>query len=223
MHIHWEGAQREAEQRLESVRRRISELEQQTSELAKESTNLELFIQTAKKMDNSKFWETLLGKVADRTAIFEFSERLEGGKAPGPRDLGPTELRFAQTTVDQFQERATPAELPKDLPALPFALSVKRQPDPTNTSYRIAALMLMKGEPMDFDEVWREFENRHWIDPAWEKPREAILQAMRRTERYGWTRRLSSRKFVYDPAIHAADRALEEATRGGGARVEETA
>lgn len=188
MAVDWLGVEKEAEVRLATLNRHKSELESKLRELVNEEQNLRNLIGTARKMGNSEYWNSLLDASGE-----DKSDKLA-------RQLEQVGRPLETAGAASHPEEAP--QLPMPLPSLPPPIGVSRKVDPSNTTYRVGALMLMKGEPMTFDDVWHEFNDRNWVSPEWNKPEGAIRQAMRRTEQYGWTRKVGAQRYVFDPDFH---------------------
>ena len=210
----WTEVKRDSELRLNALMRHRAELEAKLQELTTEETNLRTVVAMAEKMAEPGYWQSLMALEVDAAKKMvnpEVGLRKHLEQIGRPQETsGRTELR-----EEPVARTSSPKQYKNESP-LPPALGVTRQPDDTNTSYRIAALMRDHERPMDFDEVWQKFDENGWIDPEWARPTEAVLQAMRRTEKYGWTKRLGSRRFVYDPSFHEARRGGEQRMAIGG-------
>ena len=191
-----ESAKRDAQVRLDQVERRRSEYKSKLAELDAEAEGLSRFISVIEKMGNDQYWKTLLGagSEAQRETAAD-AERLDWLSA----DLS----NLGRLSDEKPQGPLQTRRLSEELPDLPPALDVTRQPDKSNTSYRVAALMKLHGGTLSYDDVWQELKRRNWVDPAWSKPQAAVRQAMRRTVQYGWTVRAGSNAYRYDPSSHA--------------------
>lgn len=199
MTVQWtELAEKDAQHRLEQVERRRSEYRSRLAELDAEAEDLKGFISLVQKVGNDQYWKTLLGGPLDTQRGVEVDKDKLDWLATDLQNLG----RLEGETQEPLQTR----RFSDGLPDLPPALEVTRQPDRSNTSYRIAAIMKLRGENMNYDDVWLELQRRNWIDPSWTKPQAAVRQAMRRTVQYGWTKRVEANVYKYDPASHEEKR-----------------
>ncbi|MFK0007868.1 hypothetical protein ACIQTZ_12525 [Paenarthrobacter sp. NPDC090520] len=183
-------AKKDAQERLDQVERRRAAYRSKLAELDSEAAELSSFLSVVEKMGNEQYWKSLL----EATSVEDMASS-EGRLHALQADLRNVGRMLSK---DASPEPMLTQRFSDELPDLPPALGVSRQPDKTNTSYRIAALMMLNHESMTYEDVWREFRRRGWVDPTWTKPQAAIRQAMRRTVQYGWTSRIGSNVYRYD-------------------------
>jgi len=207
----WTEVKRDSEVRLDALVRRRAELEAKLHELAAEEENLRTVVAMAEKMAVPDYWQSLMALEVDAAKMVA---NPEAGLQRHLEQVGRAQELSGWTGMREEAIARAPRPF-RNSPPLPPALGVTRQPDESNTSYRIAALMRDYGQPMRFEDIWQEFHERGWIDPEWARPQEAVLQAMRRTEKYGWTKKLGSRRYVYDPSFHDERRAGQPMQIGG--------
>lgn len=190
-------AKKDAQVRLDQVERRRAAYRSKLAELDSEAAELSRFLSVVEKMGNEQYWKSLL----DSTSLEDLvttEEKLHALQAD-LRKLGRI------TPKDALPEPMQTQRFGGELPDLPAALGVSRQPDKSDTSYRIAAIMRLNREAMTYEDVWQEFKSRDWVDPSWTKPEAAVRQAMRRTVQYGWTKRIGSNVYIYAPSTVSSE------------------
>jgi hypothetical protein len=192
--IKWDEVQRETESMLEQVRHQMAMYRQRITELEAETTRLTGTIAVARRMQEGGY-DTVLLPQASQPAIPGLPAEADT-HGDGQLELTPVSPATATVRKPNWQKGV---EAISDMPDLPPAIGLTRQPNKANTSYRVAALLQMEDRDMDIVEIIEAFQDRGWIDPGWAKPKDAITIAVKRSQKYGWTRQTGKYTYIYDP------------------------
>lgn len=188
--IRWDEVQRETESMLDQVRSQMAVYRKRIDELETETAKLTATIAVARQMQEGGYANTLnpqssLPATPTQTEDDDKDRQLElVGSIPSTQVK-----RNWQKGIDALSE----------IPDLPPAIGLTRQPNKSNTSYRAAALLKMEDREMDIAEIIKAFEVRGWVDSDWARPRDAITIAVKRSEKYGWTHQTGKNTYVYSP------------------------
>lgn len=191
--IKWDEVQAETESTLKQVRHQIAMYQQRITELEAETTRLTGTIAVARRMQEGGY-DTVLMPPASQPTIPGMPAQADT-HGEGQLELTPV----SPTATLRKPNWQKSVEALSDMPDLPPAIGLTRQPNKVNTSYRVAALLQMEGRDMDIVEIIEAFHDRGWIDPGWAKPKDAITIAVKRSEKYGWTRQTGKYTYIYDP------------------------
>ncbi|OFI38154.1 hypothetical protein BIU82_06580 [Arthrobacter sp. SW1] len=192
--IKWDEVQRETESMLSQVRNQVALYRKRIDELEAETAKLTATIAVARKMQEGGY-----------TAALNSQSSLPVTPTPSEEDksknwqtdlVGTTPVAVASPPKPNWQRGI---DALGEIPDLPPAIGLRRQPNKTNTSYRAAALLKEAARPLHVDDIIAEFDRRHWIDPTWAKPKEAITVAVKRSVTYGWTDATGKYTYVYSP------------------------
>lgn len=206
--IKWDEVQHETEAVLESVRRQMAQYRQRISELESETEKLTATIAVARQMQEGGFKKTLNPHEEDPAAL---------PQEPGTAESDPWQLQLdrpvlAVSTTQPKSNWQKGVDALGDLPDLPPAIGLRRQPNKSNTSYRAAALLKEADAELHIDDIIAEFNRRNWVDPTWARPKEAINIAVKRSVTYGWTTRTGRHTFAFSPQVPDLKRETSEAT-----------
>lgn len=188
--IKWDEVQSETESTLEQIRHQIAMYRQRIDALELETTKLTATIAVARKMQEGGYEKAL---------------NPQSSPSPAPT-LAELDTHVWVTDLDDpvFAVVKKPnwqkgIDALGDIPDLPPAVGLTRQPNKSNTSYRAAALLKKEDREMNIDEIISAFQERGWVDSSWARPKDAITIAVKRSVKYGWTEQTGKYTYVYDP------------------------
>lgn len=204
--IKWDEVQRETESMLEQVRSQMAMYRQRITELESETMKLTGTIAVARRMQEGGYDidVALIPQASQpaapaQPAVAKDHWQLELDTSVSPAPATPSKPNW-QKGIDALGE----------IPDLPPAIGLTRQPNKTNTSYRAAALLQMENREMDIVEIIEAFQQRGWVDADWARPKDAITIAVKRSEKYGWTRQTGKHTYVYSPHGQDSSRQTSE-------------
>ncbi|WP_427007147.1 hypothetical protein [Pseudarthrobacter sp. H2] len=204
--INWADVQVETDKALTSVRQQIAFYQQRIAELNAESSKLSAALEVAQNMQESGYVNRLVSPqtVEPSTPVPSVPQQKQDLQTPAAFTLD-------SPRVEEFKTKwQTSIHALAELPELPPAIGITRQPGKTNTSYRVAQLLREAGHELEINDIIAEFERRNWIDPSWARPKEAITIAARRSEQYGWAVRKGKHTFAFSPESHDHRREASE-------------
>ncbi|MCO4274307.1 hypothetical protein NG701_07670 [Pseudarthrobacter sp. HLT3-5] len=203
--IKWDEVQHETESMLEHVQQQMAMYRQRITELESETMKLRGTIAVARRMQEGGY-DTPLSLIPQASQA-----------APTPPaeddDAGQLELDSPYMHAPALQSKPNwqrGIDALGEIPDLPPAMGLSRQPNKTNTSYRAAALLQMEKREMDIAEIIEAFQQRGWVDSDWARPKDAITIAVKRSVKYGWTRQTGKHAYIYSPQSQEAWQTLED-------------
>jgi hypothetical protein len=199
--IKWDEVQRETESMLEQVRHQIAAYRQRIDALESETSKLTATIAVARQMQEGAYAKALNLDTRPSSAPTV---------AESDKHLWVTDLDDPVIALVKKPNWQKGIDALGEIPDLPPAIGLTRQPNKTNTSYRAGALLKLENREMDIAEIIDAFEKRGWVDSDWARPRDAITIAVKRSEKYGWTRQTNKNTYVYDPHGQDSSRQTSE-------------
>lgn len=193
--IKWDEVQAETEAMLRQVRHQVAMHHQRIVALEAETVKLTATIAVARQMQAGGYEETL----SPQSSLPATPEPPKDDKADWHWQLDVDATGSPALALQPKPSWQKSIDALGEMPDLPPAIGLRRQPNKTNTSYRAAALLKESGREMHIDEIIGAFDQRNWIDPAWAKPKEAITVAVKRSVTYGWTHATGKYTYVYSP------------------------